>query len=86
CGAAILVSAYLSSVTKQLKIGLGMIGSFIILYVYLFFSLKSEDYAFLIGAVFIFIILALVMFFTRNVDWSSLGKKKESLLPDPAQS
>lgn len=87
CGAAILVSAYLSSVTKQLKIGLGMMGSFIILYVYLFFSLKSEDYAFLIGAVFIFIILALVMFFTRNVDWSSLGKKKETLpLPDPAQS
>ena len=43
--------------------------------------------ALLIGVVFIFIILALVMFFTRNVDLSSLGKKKETLpLPEPAQS
>ena len=84
CAAAILVSSYLTSVTKQLKVGVGMMGSFVILYVYLFFSLKSEDYAFLIGAVFIFIILALVMFFTRNVDWSSLGKNKKENIPAPA--
>ena len=87
CAASLLISFYLSSVTKKLKIGFAMLASFVVLYAYLFFSLKSEDYAFLIGAVFIFIILALVMFFTRNVDWSSLGKKKETLpLPDPAQS
>ena len=50
-----------------------MCGVFVVLYSYLFFSLKSEDYALLIGSLFTFTILASVMFITRKVDWNSFG-------------
>ena len=36
------------------------------LYAYLYLSLKSEDYALLIGSLFAFIVVTLLMFFTRN--------------------
>ena len=49
---------------------------FTVLYTYLFFSLKSEDYALLLGAFFAFGILALIMFITRKVDWYNLKKKE----------
>ena len=50
-----------------------MSGIFALLYGYLYFSLKSEDYALLIGSIFTFIILAAIMFITRKVDWNSFG-------------
>ncbi len=69
---ALLTSIYLASVTGKLKIGGSMMLLFAVLYAYLYFSLKSEDYAFLIGTLFAFCVLACVMFLTRKVDWSSL--------------
>jgi len=68
-----LVSAYVASITGKFHLGCSMCGVFVVLYSYLFFSLKSEDYALLIGSLFIFIILASVMFITRKVDWNSFG-------------
>lgn len=76
----ILVSLYVASVTSKPKLGCSMCGVFVLLYSYLYFSLKSEDYALLIGSLFIFILLAVVMFITRKVDWNNLGllRKKNS--------
>ena len=42
-----------------------------VLYGYLYVLLQAEDYALLLGAVGLFVILALVMFLTRRIDWSS---------------
>ncbi|HEV8580800.1 MAG TPA: cell envelope integrity protein CreD [Thermoanaerobaculia bacterium] len=42
-----------------------------VLYGYLYVLLKLEDYALLLGAVGLFLILALVMFLTRRIDWGS---------------
>ena len=69
---ALLTSIYLASVTGKFKIGASMILLFSVLYAYLYLSLKSEDYAFLIGTLFAFCVLASVMFLTRKVNWSSL--------------
>ena len=76
CGSSLLVSLYLAAVTAKLKLGAMMEGVFVLLYAYLFFSLKSEDYAFLMGALFAFCILAAVMWCTRKVDWSRIGVRK----------
>jgi len=76
--ASLTVSAYISSVTKRFTLGILMEGMFTILYAYLFISLKSEDYALLIGAFFAFAILVLVMFTTRKIDWYNLRDKKNS--------
>lgn len=70
--AGITVSLYVSSITKQFKLGFVMMIMFVMLYSYLFFSLKSEDYALLIGSFFAFAILALLMFFTRKINWYNI--------------
>jgi inner membrane protein len=43
------------------------------LYAFLFVLLQIQDYALLVGAVGIFLVLALVMFVTRKVDWYKVG-------------
>ncbi|HEV7785484.1 MAG TPA: inner membrane CreD family protein, partial [Thermoanaerobaculia bacterium] len=41
------------------------------LYGYLYVLLQLEDYALLLGSLGLFIILALVMYLTRRIDWAS---------------
>lgn len=74
--AALTVSLYISSVTKKFGLGIIISGMFAVLYAYLFFSLKSEDYALLFGAFFAFAILAFLMFITRKIDWYNLKKNR----------
>lgn len=76
----VLVSLYVASITKKYRLGFTMSLVFAMMYGYLFMSLKSEDYALLIGSLFAFIILAAVMFLTRKVDWNNLKKEKNTLV------
>jgi inner membrane protein len=55
----------LKGVNRALAAGAGVA----LLYVYLYVLLVNEDYALLFGSVGLFVILALVMFATRRVDW-----------------
>jgi len=38
-------------------------------YAFLFVILRLQDYSLLVGAAGLFIVLAIVMFVTRNIDW-----------------
>jgi inner membrane protein len=49
-----------------------------VLYGYLYVLLKLEDYALLLGSVGLFAILALVMYLTRRIDWSSARRGREA--------
>ncbi|OUD16237.1 cell envelope integrity protein CreD [Thioflexithrix psekupsensis] len=50
-----------------------IMGGFLVgLYIYLYVLLHLQDYALLFGAIGLFVILALVMFITRRVDWYAL--------------
>ena len=80
--AGLTVSLYISSVTKRFGLGGIMMAMFTVLYAYLFFSLKSEDYALLFGAFFAFAVLAALMFLTRKIDWYNLKKKKGDFSPN----
>ena len=64
--AGLSTSSYIASISKKKRFGFVMSGVFIVLYAYLYLSLKSEDYALLIGSLFAFIVVTLLMFFTRN--------------------
>ena len=44
-----------------------------VLYTFLYTTLKSEDYALLIGSIGLFTILTLIMYFTRNFNWYRTG-------------
>ena len=71
-----LVSAYsgavLGSRRRALFIGAMLSG----LYAVLFVLLNLEAFSLLAGALLLFIALATVMYVTRNVDWSGIGRKK----------
>ncbi len=51
------------------------------LYGYLYVLLQLEDYALLLGAAGLFLILALVMYLTRRIDWSSSRRSSGLAVP-----
>jgi inner membrane protein len=53
------------------------------LYGYLYVLLQLEDYALLLGSVGLFLILALVMYLTRKIDWSAARPGKAVPVPNP---
>jgi inner membrane protein len=65
----VLVSGYSASVLKQRGRALLIAVQLLVLYAYLYFVLKLEDYALLFGSVLLFVLLAGVMFLTRRIDW-----------------
>lgn len=46
-----------------------------VLYSYLYFVLQLEDYALLFGSLLIFVLLATIMYLTRNVNWFELSPR-----------
>jgi inner membrane protein len=71
-----LLSAYSAAVLKSWQRG-RFIGALLIgLYALLFVLLNLEAWSLLIGSVLLFVALAGVMYATRNVDWSNVGKRE----------
>jgi inner membrane protein len=64
-----LVSAYSISVLKRAGRGAVMGAVVAALYGYLYVLLNNEDYALLVGSSGLFLILGLVMYLTRRIDW-----------------
>ena len=53
----------------------GVVGGLVAaLYAYLYVLLKNEDYALLIGSIGLFLMLAVVMYLTRRIDWHDAGR------------
>lgn len=72
-----LISGYAFAIFKN-KLSAGIIlGLLSGIYVYLYFLLKSQDYALLSGTIFLFIVLAVIMFLTRNIDWYAVNTGKK---------
>ena len=70
-----LVTGYARAVLKLFK-ATALIGSVLTaLYIFLFVTLQLEDYALLMGSVGLFIILSIVMFLTRGINWFSMGRQ-----------
>ena len=56
---------FLGGGARTLMIGAGLAG----VYTFLYITLRQQDYALLMGAIALFIVLAIVMYVTRRVDW-----------------
>src|SRR5882762_1483455 len=56
---------FLGGGLRTLMIGAGLAG----VYTFLYITLRQQDYALLMGAIALFIVLAAVMYVTRKVDW-----------------
>jgi inner membrane protein len=56
---------FLGGGVRTLMIGAGLAG----VYTFLYITLRQQDYALLMGSIALFIVLAVVMYVTRRVDW-----------------
>ena len=76
----LLIAGYIQAILKSKYLTLLIIGILTILYTFIFVIIQLQDYALLIGSIGIFIILGLVMYFSRKIDWYNLnlGEKPES--------
>ena len=64
-----LISVYTSSVFRSIKVNAFFAAILSTLYIYLFVILQMQDYALLMGSIGLFIILGLMMYFSREVNW-----------------
>jgi inner membrane protein len=72
-----LLTAYSAAVLKTWKRARFMAALLVGLYALLFVLLNLEAWSLLIGSVLLFVALAGVMYATRNVDWSAVGRREE---------
>ncbi len=66
-----MVGLFARSLYKNSRVTLVIISSMVILYTFLFVILQLADYSLLIGNIGLVIILAVVMYFARKIDWYS---------------
>jgi inner membrane protein len=67
---ALLIGTYFGTVVRSAPRGLVMFGVLAVIYAMLYLLLRLEDYALLAGSISAFVLIAIVMFATRDVDWS----------------
>lgn len=72
-----IITMYVSSVIKQLKITALIFSVLSALYAFVFVILQLTDYSLLIGSIGLIVILGLTMYFTRKIDWYSIQFDKE---------
>ncbi|WP_421919049.1 cell envelope integrity protein CreD [Marinifilum sp.] len=73
----LLISLYSTSVFKSFKFT-GILTSTILgIYTFLFVTLQLADYALLMGSIGLTLILAITMYFTRNINWYKLQVRAE---------
>lgn len=65
----ILVGGYMFGIVKKKKPALIMSGLLSILYIYIFILIQLETFALLAGSLGLFFILAMVMYFSKKIDW-----------------
>ncbi|HEY8367667.1 MAG TPA: cell envelope integrity protein CreD, partial [Bacteroidia bacterium] len=69
----LLITAYVKTILKSFSLATLIAGILTILYGFIFIIIQVQDYALLIGSIGVFLILALVMYFSRKIDWYNLN-------------
>ena len=64
-----LITLYSASILRSFKFSLLIFSSMTALYSFIFVIIQLENYALLVGSVGLFVILAIIMFATRRIDW-----------------
>jgi len=79
-GSSLLISLYSAAILRSRSRALLIAGLLTAVYGVLYIVLRMEQYALLAGTASLFVSLAAMMFFTRNVDWYALemGRKERA--------
>jgi len=73
----VLVSFYAYAILKSKKLAVLIFGILLIMYAFIFTIIQLEDYALLLGSLGVFAILALVMYYSRAIDWYNIKLSDE---------
>ncbi len=73
----VMITLYARSVLADNLQTLIIAGVLILLYGYLFILLQLQDYALLMGSIGLFVVLGLVMYLTRKIDWFGIMESSE---------
>lgn len=65
----VLVGGYMLGIIKRKKPAFIMAGLLSVLYIYVFILIQLETFALLAGSLGLFVILAMVMYFSKKIDW-----------------
>ena len=76
-----LIGMYAWSIFKSGKTAIGFTCALSALYTYIFILIQSEDYALLFGSIGLFFIIAIIMYYSRKIDWYANSK---NAAPAPA--
>ncbi|HET6513187.1 MAG TPA: cell envelope integrity protein CreD [Candidatus Kapabacteria bacterium] len=69
-----MITLYMGAVFRSKQITMLVFGILSLLYGYLYVLLQMQDYSLMLGSVGLFLILGLVMYLTRKINWYELGK------------
>lgn len=70
----VLLTFYMTGVLKIRKTALTIGGLLTILYTYIYVLIQLETYALLAGSIGLFIILAVIMYYSQKINWSKNGE------------
>jgi len=70
----LLLGVYSNSILDDRKLAILIAATLTILYGFIFSIIQLQDYALLMGSIGLFIILALTMYYSKKIDWNTLGK------------
>lgn len=77
-----LIVWYSRSILKETKLAVLVGGTLSVLYVFIFAIIQMEDYALLVGSIGLFIILTIVMYFSKKINWQNPGIEPEVNTPE----
>lgn len=71
-----LITWYIYGIFKKMKVAAGFSAALLSLYMYIYFLIQLKDYALLFGSIGLFIIVFIVMYASRNIDWYNTSLSK----------
>jgi inner membrane protein len=64
-----LISLYAKALFNSVKTAMGFAAALGALYGYIYIIIQSEDYALLFGSIGLFCIMAVIMYYSRKIEW-----------------
>jgi inner membrane protein len=74
-----LIIAYTAAAFKSTRIAAGIGATLTLIYAFIYVIISAEDQALLMGSLGLFIILALIMYFSTTIKWDKLGHKNTTI-------
>jgi inner membrane protein len=69
CAQIVMLFLYTLSILKSKKFSIFIAAALAILYTFIYVIIQLENYALLVGSIGLFLILGIVMYFSRKIDW-----------------